>query len=420
MAWIGRRRAGCIGILLIGLAHGASASEPLPDPRVARALLRTGQLETLTSWVKTQRRLGGSGFAAFQSLTADETAALRGWVEADPGSNIAMLALAERELAMAWEPRGRERIMNIGAREREVLRTHARAALVLSESVRARDPRSVEADRVQLVAARLLGETGMAERAWTRGLASSAADHHLWAAYLEGFSRRWGGSHAQLEQVAESAQVHVGTNPKLRQLLALAPADRARDLAEAGEFAAAIEQWDLALGYGEQPELLRGRAWTQFQAGEHELALEGLDHVIQLAPFDADAHHRRAHVLMALERYATAAEAAALSADLAPSRDHFAWVQQSAAAKARRIAESDGFAKRSPSAGLIGIARQWWLQSVLIGLFAIISIWAIKCLGRWRRERNGWARLDDAIVGSDAGPSSDPARGPIATLERDE
>lgn len=403
-------------MLLLGLALGASATERQPDPRVARALLRTGQLDALSAWVDTQRSVGnGSAFDAFRSLTPDETAALRAWVEAEPNSSIARFALAERELAIAWESGKRVRITNLGARERDVMREHLRAAVALSEAVRGQEPGWREVDRLQLVAARLLGDSELAERAWARGFAQAPADPLLWGALLDGLSSRWGGSYAQLEQAAESAQVHVATNPRLRQLLARAPADRARELREAGEFAAAIEQWDLAISFGEQTWLLRERAWTQFQAGDQVPALAGLDHVIQLAPFDADAHHRRAHVLMALERYAAAAEAAALSADLAPARDHFAWVQQSAAAKARRVAKAEALASRSQASGIVG---GWWRESVFAGLLALVLIGATRRFSR--RERAGWTGLRSAIAHSELRTRSDRAPSAIATLEGDE
>lgn len=390
MGWIGRRPASVFCALLLGVASGAWAGDAAPDPRVPRALLRAGQLAELEAWaaalhVAAEGNVPARSFAAFRSLTSDETALLRAWVASAPNSTVAKLALAERELAIGWERLGRGPVAHLDARERGLVAKQARTAARLAEASRLEDPRWLDVHRIQLDAARLLGDPELAERAWARGFAAEPANHDLWSALLDGLSRRWGGSYRQLEQAAASAQANAGENPRLRFLLARAAADRARDLHDANEFRDALEQWELALVHGEQAWLLRERAWTQHHAGRATAALAGLDRAIELEPYDADAHHRRAHVLMALERFAEAAEAAGFAADLAPSRDHFAWVQQSAAAKHRDAAEWARLVENRNVAAAALHSVGWWASNLTAGLLAVGLIWAVRRLTRMRR-----------------------------------
>ena len=265
------------------------------------------------------------------------------------------------------------------------MKRHARRAVELAEAAAEREPGWVEPCVLQLEAARLLGDPELAERAWTRGFALAPASHSLWDALLDGLTRRWGGSYDQLEQAAASAQEHVAQNPRLRLLQARADADRAHDLRDANEYDVAVIHYDLALEHGEQAWLLGARGWTHYHAGSHSEALRDLERAVTLEPFVAGHHHRRAHVLMALDRHADAEAAAALSVELAPTDDHFAWVQQSAAAKHRKQAEWDAFVA-NPSAGeALRRGSRWLTTNALWSLLASGSLWAT--FHGWRLSR---------------------------------
>ena len=375
------------------LATAADAGSPVDevDPRAYRAWLSVGATASIEESLEAFRLTGDTvsrhrAFRAFRSLTPQESEALAAWLEAAPDSAAAGLALAEWELGLGWRRRGTGMESTLDSRSRIAIRRHARNAVDLAEAAIQREEDWLHPHLVQLEAARLLGDGELAERAWSRGFARAPSSYALWSALLDGLTRRWGGSYTQLEQAAASAQAHSDANARLRLLLARADADRAHDLRDSGLFDRAIEHYDLALEHGEQAWLLGDRGWTHYHAGRHSEALRDLDRATRLEPFVADHHHRRAHVLMSMDRLREAEEAAILSVVLAPAKDHFAWLQHSATK--RRRAEWDGFVGR-PTLSEAARRGSRWLGQHAMGSFgaagfALASYFAWRAPGRRR------------------------------------
>ena len=103
------------------------------DPRPYRTMLETGATAAIEERFEQLRAPGDErsahrAFQAFRSLTPDQAEALVAWVEAKPASPVAWIALAEWELALAWDRRGRDTFATMAARARAEMTRHARRA----------------------------------------------------------------------------------------------------------------------------------------------------------------------------------------------------------------------------------------------------------------------------------------------------
>ncbi len=338
-AWI----RGLVGVSWVVLSAAASATptaSPI-DPRPLRALLLqtddAALKEAFSRLEQADERVQQRAFQAFRDTSPEQSARLGQWASSDETASLLRLLRAESAIGAAWRRWGRGHPTSFDAATRAAIDDHAAeaAAHAAASLPGASEAAWVEAHVILLEVARLTGDRDLAAATWARGFERAGSSFLLWSALLDGLERRWGGSYAQLEEAAASANRHAAARPALRDLRARPDADRARDHREAGDPTQALEYHNAALALAPAAWLFAERGWSARYAGDLESALADLDTAIEQDPFVADFHHRRAHVLKELGQIQAADEAAALAVELAPMDDHYAWLRHATAADRR-------------------------------------------------------------------------------------
>lgn len=331
--------------LLVAAAAPAARGEPAPppvvvDPLPLRALLAARDFDGLEARFAAARAARDAQeltalLDALDPLGAAEHAGLVAWAQERAGSLAARLALAQRELDLAWEARGGGPARTVGSESRRAMRAHLERSLGHAAAVIDRDPRWLDAYRIQIGCAQLLGDGALARSAFEAALAVDSSHFGVWSRYQSLFQRRWGGSYEAQEQIAQAAQEYADVNPRLRLLLGRADRDRARDLWGARRHAEALAAFDRALRHGDDGPLRADRAalrrvlgdragaQAEVEAGlaidphdeelyteQYWLCQEGRDfacmlaastHLLDLTPADEDARRRHDFAVWAVE-----------------------------------------------------------------------------------------------------------------------
>jgi tetratricopeptide (TPR) repeat protein len=385
-------------VAALATASLAMAAPPPPigiDPLPLRALLAERDFDALEARFAAARAARDSHEAtallwALEDLTSDQHLGLEEWVGARPESVAARLTLAERELARAWEARGTGFAHTVSAEARRTMRARLERALALAGEVADRDPRWLDARRLQIQCAQLLGDGALARRAFEAALAVDPSHYGVWSSYQNLFSRRWGGSYEAQEELARAAQAHAAANPRLRKLVGLVHLDRARDLRSAGRHSEALAAYDRALEHMDDGTLRTERAGLRAALGDPAGARSELEAGLAIDPHVARLHAALARRCMTERDFACMAEASARAVALEPANEEHqklhtwaAWAVERPAAALRQL-------ERHPLQNWLSRHRRWIylhaFESAVLAALIGIGWYAVHARRRRRRQ----------------------------------
>lgn len=121
--------------------------------------------------------------------------------------------------------------------------------------------------------------------------------------YLESLDPKWGGTLLSMISFANSAQQHVGSNPRLQQLVSYAHYEAGRMAYIRKEYSQALEYLSIAIDKGTQPRAYFVRGQTHARLGDHEKALTDFNAVINRGSEDGDYYYWRARSFAGLKRF---------------------------------------------------------------------------------------------------------------------
>ncbi|WP_339801245.1 tetratricopeptide repeat protein [uncultured Marinobacter sp.] len=121
--------------------------------------------------------------------------------------------------------------------------------------------------------------------------------------YLESLDPKWGGTLLSMTSFANSAQQHVGSNPRLQQLVSYAHYEAGRMAYIRKEYSQALEYLSIAIDKGTQPRAYFVRGQTHARLGDHEKALTDFNAVINRGSEDGDYYYWRARSFAGLKRF---------------------------------------------------------------------------------------------------------------------
>jgi tetratricopeptide (TPR) repeat protein len=404
----------------------AGPPELAVDPLPLRALLVARDFDGLEARVAAARAAPDTHeltlvFEAFANLAADGEMALDAWRAEHPQSAAARLAVASRELERAWEARGTGFANTVDAEERAQMRVHALRAVELAAAAVEDDAGWLDAYRIQIASSQLLGDAALAERVFATARSVDPTNYGVWAAYLNLFRRRWGGSYEAQEQLARAAQEHAAANPRLRLLLGAADHDRGNDLMNQRRYAEALAAYDRALLHGDDAQRLLRRSQVLCVMGDRREARATLDRALTIDPYLVKGHSHLAHICKKERDFACLAEATARAAELDPTEESYrrwhtwaAWAMEHPQAAARSL-------DRNP-------VQEWLhrhgyhlfrhaLASAVLATLAGFGYYGMRARRRRRRQADAAASPITPLPPAPA-PSGSPAAAGWSMVER--
>ncbi len=249
-------------------------AEPLPGDRALR-MLSDSSYDGLEAWLlqlrQDYKRDAGAEYAlhgAYTGFGADDARVreqIDAWVEKKPHAVEARLARAIQRLESARRRGGGAFRSEVSP---EALPGFDRLLALAREDAEA----ALEGDAGHPLAwwalARAAGGqegadavAGLHERLMRNAAASYYAHHAL----LDLLQPRRGGSYEAMDRYAREAQEQVSRNPRLAVLQGAVHAARAGGLATAKDYEAAAAEYDRAVGFGDDPDVLRARAAVRIE-----------------------------------------------------------------------------------------------------------------------------------------------------------
>jgi Domain of unknown function (DUF4034) len=153
----------------------------------------------------------------FQSSSKEVSNVVQRWVELDPKSAYALVARGTHYVASAGDARGGQFASSTPAEN--FTRMHefaAKAKVDLKEALR-REPRLIVAYHALITVARQTSDRELLSWAVEKALALDPADHWIYENWMSGVEPRWGGSEAEMQNVADRATLHENENPLLKR-----------------------------------------------------------------------------------------------------------------------------------------------------------------------------------------------------------
>lgn len=303
----------------------------LPDKLTLLALLRAKGFEDLNTHIESlqdafeedfrKEKWPSVAFGAFDTADPALGALIDEWVKATPNSFAPYVARSEHKIALAWHYRGmkwaRETSSKRFKKMHEIL---VEVPADLDRALQLR-PRSQEARSKQLT---LASAFGLGVRTKTEvleaGLRHCPYCFGIRAGYLGTIEPRWGGSYKLMEKKAADWQ-YTDDNPKLRQLLGFADADRC-DLLVKKKPRRALEICDRALQHGVNASFLATKARAFIKLERYDEAIELLTKALDILPQSVTFLGYRGYALLKTKRYEEAARDLVLATRLDPVDKH--------------------------------------------------------------------------------------------------
>src|ERR1700722_6588998 len=247
-------------------------SQALPKVTVRRVdlieMLRVGRWDTLDAQLSAYEmkaekdpRFEMNAIVAFGAFDAGNSliaAKLNDWVTAAPNSYAALVARATCEVAVAQRVRGN------GPGEDVPKETQAAVDKELQAAVRdAREAIKIHPNlpppyALRIKAARIDGTSDEMARAKGDALSIVPGSFAVREQIMYALRPRWGGTHQEMQQFADSSQYYTDQNPAMQFLKGWVSLDEGDDFANIGKWPEAIEKYTQALQLG-------GEYWTSYR-----------------------------------------------------------------------------------------------------------------------------------------------------------
>jgi hypothetical protein len=261
-----------IAIAAIIVAPVTGRAQTLPKVTVRRVdlieMLRTGRWDTLDAELSAYEMKAEKdpryemnamvAFGAFDAGSPLIASKLNDWVTAAPNSYAALVARATCEVAIGQRVRGNGWAQDVPQQNMEALDKQLAAAVRDANEAIKIHPNLAPAYALRIKAARIDGSDAEMARAKSDALSLVPGSFAVREQIMYALRPRWGGTRQEMQQLADSSQYYAQQNPAMRFLTGWVTLDEGDDLADAGQWQAAIEKYTQAIQTG-------GEYWTSYR-----------------------------------------------------------------------------------------------------------------------------------------------------------
>lgn len=240
---------------------------------------------------------------SFGYSTASVERSIDRWMRDSPASAHALVARGQHHLAAAYEARGERMAAETEPAEMERMHVARAAAERDFQAAIARNPRIVVAHRGLILAAKLSGDDGLAQRALGQALAIDPKNFYVRAAMMQMLEPRWGGSLEAMRRLADEAMPYLSDNPRMANLRAIALANAGLPAYWAEDYAGALRHFDAGLAEGPVGFYLELAEFSSGQLGDHARAVELASQNLRFAPGLPTTRRSRARALTELGEF---------------------------------------------------------------------------------------------------------------------
>ncbi len=325
------------GLSFVGKAGEDATGYPYRavDPLPLRALLHARRFAELTVIVERLQAdaeqdptrenwaLGAVGAFAYPDPALEVP--LDAWVAAHRESFAPHAARCAYEGALAWQARGGEWLRDTSREHLAAWDRHRERVQGLCDRALARNPRAYGAHL------EVIGDhVGDTSEVYRRALAALPRSYEVRRCMIWRVSPRWGGSEAQMQEIAASGLRDLAQNRRFAWLPGDVELMHHYDAIAAKDPAGALAAIERALTHGESGDFLFARAELRRDAGDRAGALADLDRALELWPLNARLHYARGSLRYELGRREEAARDLVRAVELGPAKNrrHQPWMAE--------------------------------------------------------------------------------------------
>lgn len=244
---------------------------------------------------RDEHRVVGA-FEVFAVPRDDYGPLLEAWVAAQPDQFAPYLARASYLLNLGWHKRGSKYAADTPEDSFAAMsRCFQQARGDLSRALKL-NPRLLPAYLIRLAIENADGEEGDEDRIFAQARALFPDSYLLYTKALWAKLPRWGGSYAEMEELALEAYRQVDRNPEMILLFGRIYIDQAWYREDEKQYDEALAYHDKAQAYGESAYAYLERSRVLAAMNRLPQAREALDHSIRLAPDNFKSYERRAEI----------------------------------------------------------------------------------------------------------------------------
>lgn len=266
------------------------------DPEILRAMLTRKRYADLTKYFEQFQDAFeadarheywiNDAAGAFNSAEPGINAQLDAWVAASPDSFAPYLARGSHWEGVGFARRGSDFMSPSGVLDYKAMNAAFTPAMQdLSRAIVLR-PKLIAAKRYQIDIEAAHGGRSRMREILEDSLIDSPASFSIRSKYIAMSTPRWGGSYAEMSDVASAAP--VAKNPKLRLLGGYPDMDRANIAVRSKDFPGALATINRACALGDFGDFLLQRAIVHDAAGDPKSGLDDIELALKLRPKVAD------------------------------------------------------------------------------------------------------------------------------------
>lgn len=276
----------------------ATAANIFPDKLTLLDMLDRGEFEALDQQLRMYQSAYQSGnfseiqlahvFATFETSGEARQRRLDEWLREMPDSYAALTARGLFYTHLGWLSRGAKSGSKTRSEQPKGMEDYFTLAASDLTGALEINPRIVPAYRelIPIAMARCDHET-MKHLAEV-GLRDNPDAYYIHSTILFALRPVWCGSLAEIEAYLDDIAPAIERNPALRILRGMPDYVRAKQLTRLDREVDAIEYFDKAIGYGDDPHTIRDRGKAYSSLGDNQKALADYRHALTLRPQTAD------------------------------------------------------------------------------------------------------------------------------------
>jgi tetratricopeptide (TPR) repeat protein len=216
-----------------------------------------------------------AAFGAFDSGSPLMASRLNDWVQASPNSYAALIARATCLVATGQRLRGNGLAKDVPYQNWAAADKDFREAVHDADTALKIHPNLALAYALRIKAARISGAKDALSHARGEGLSMAPASFAVREQIMYALRPRWGGTREAMQALADSSQDYATQNPAMQFLKGWVSLDEGDDLADRGQWPAAVDKYTEALRTGgEYWTTYRRRANAYFAMQQWQKALE--------------------------------------------------------------------------------------------------------------------------------------------------
>ncbi len=281
-----------------------------PDKITLLYLLRAGayeplmlELKNVTETIqqdKSREEYYWRAFDTFEIADPSIEPKLDEWIRQNPGCADAYAARAGYYMQMGWNIRGYGWAKDVSKEQWKGMREYFQKALTDAIQGLKIDPQNLYCYDVLIEIGMNTAEKGLTREIFEKALTVDPGSLEIWASYMWSLLPRWGGSHAEMQEVIKESSRYLSSNPRLKVLRGFIPFDEGWTLEGKGDYQAAIKDFTRAISFGKWQDFYYHRAFCYYDLDEYQPALVDVERALQLSPQNTDYLCLEADVMMSL------------------------------------------------------------------------------------------------------------------------